>query len=56
MLAHGTSLKSGSLLIVSTPVSTPSPILAFLVDRKNFESKFCGWVDVSIVPLGFLPG
>jgi hypothetical protein len=38
-------------------VSASSTVPIFLVGRINFGSKvLCGWVDVSITPLGLLPG
>jgi hypothetical protein len=35
-------------------VSAPSPVPAFLVDRKIWGGKSCGWVGVPIAPVGFI--
>ena len=45
--------------VISWPLTQPLlklQILTFLGEKINFGSKVCGWVDVSIAPLGFLPG
>jgi hypothetical protein len=50
----------GSLvgLVIGWPFfqSVPFHLLAFLVGRIHFSPKFCGWVGVTITPLGFLSG
>ena len=59
MVAHAMGLKLGQLLIGCSSVFAPSLVPTFFV-KINFVYKiclkFCGWVGVPIVPLGFLPG